>query len=116
MKRGADILLPVAVAALLLGFWQWKVVHDAIPPYVLPAPSAIARALADNFTSLMASLWTTLTVTLLAFAWSVRCIARHRLRKCSAPRAPFGARIEENAPQLSLGRVFLRAHFSATGW
>jgi NitT/TauT family transport system permease protein len=67
MKRAADILLCVAVAVLLLGLWQWKVVHDAIPAYVLPAPSAVAVALAQNFSSLMASLWTTLAVTLLAF-------------------------------------------------
>jgi NitT/TauT family transport system permease protein len=67
MKRLANILLPLAVAVLLLGFWQWKVTHDAIPAYVLPGPAAIARALSDNFASLMASLWTTLTVTLLAF-------------------------------------------------
>jgi len=68
MRRLADLVLPVLVAVLLLGFWEWKVAHDAIPAYVLPAPSAILRALADNFPSLMASLWTTLTVTLLAFA------------------------------------------------
>jgi NitT/TauT family transport system permease protein len=68
MRRALDIALPVAVAALLLGLWQWKVAHDHIPPYVLPAPTAIAGALAENFSSLMAALWTTLSVTLLAFA------------------------------------------------
>ena len=67
MRRLADIALPLAVAGLLLGFWEWKVAHDAIPAYVLPAPSAILRALADNFSTLMESLGTTLLVTLLAF-------------------------------------------------
>ena len=38
-----------------------------MPPYVLPAPSAIARAFADNFASLMAALLSTLTVTLEGF-------------------------------------------------
>src|SRR5262249_835097 len=71
MKRLADIALPVAVALVLLGFWEWKVAHDAIPAYVLPAPSAIARALAENFSSLLGSLWTTLTVTLFAFLSAV---------------------------------------------
>jgi NitT/TauT family transport system permease protein len=71
MKRAVNILLPLAVAILLLGFWQWKVVHDAIPAYVLPAPSAILHALIENFSSLMASLWTTLTVTLLAFVFAI---------------------------------------------
>ena len=67
MRRVFDIALPLIVLAAILGFWEWKVAHDAIPPYVLPAPSAIAAALIDNFSSLMASLATTLTVTLLAF-------------------------------------------------
>ena len=67
MKRGADFLLPLLLAALLLGAWQWAVAHWNVPPYVLPAPSAIARAFADNFASLMAALFSTLTVTLEAF-------------------------------------------------
>ena len=68
MKRLMDILLPFAVAALLLGIWEWAVAHWQVPPYVLPAPSAIARAFADNFSSLMDALASTLTVTLEAFA------------------------------------------------
>ena len=67
MKKSLDILLPLAVAALVLGGWEWAVAHWQVPVYVLPAPSAIARALADNFTSLMASLLSTLTVTLESF-------------------------------------------------
>jgi NitT/TauT family transport system permease protein len=68
MRRIFDIALPLAVAALLLGAWEGAVAHWQVPVYVLPAPSAIARAFADNFTSLMASLASTLTVTLEAFA------------------------------------------------
>jgi len=68
MKRLMDILLPFAVAALLLGIWEWAVAHWQVPPYVLPAPSAIARAFADNFSSLIDALASTLTVTLEAFA------------------------------------------------
>ena len=68
MKRAADFAFPVLLAALLLGAWEWAVAHWQVPPYVLPAPSAIARAFAGNFASLMASLASTLTVTLEAFA------------------------------------------------
>jgi NitT/TauT family transport system permease protein len=68
MRRVFDIALPLTVVALLLSSWEWAVAHWQVPPYVLPAPSAIARAFADNFTSLMASLASTLTVTLEAFA------------------------------------------------
>jgi NitT/TauT family transport system permease protein len=68
MKRPLDIVLPMAVAALVLGAWQWAVAHWQVPTYVLPAPSAIAKAFADNFSSLMEALGSTLTVTLEAFA------------------------------------------------
>src|SRR6185369_6552868 len=62
-----DIALPALVAGLVLGLWQWAVAHWQVPVYVLPAPSAIARAFADNFTSLMTALLSTLTVTMEAF-------------------------------------------------
>ena len=67
MRHLSNILLPVAVAALVLGGWEWAVAHWQVPVYVLPAPSAIAKALADNFSSLMEALASTLTVTLQAF-------------------------------------------------
>jgi NitT/TauT family transport system permease protein len=68
MKRAADFAFPVLLAALLLALWEWAVAHWQVPVYVLPAPSAIARAFMDNFASLMTSLASTLTVTLEAFA------------------------------------------------
>jgi len=67
MKKALDIASLVAVAALVLGLWQWAVAHWQVPVYVLPAPSAILRAFADNFASLMTSLLSTLTVTVEAF-------------------------------------------------
>ena len=70
MKHLANIALPVAVAALVLGLWEGAVAHWQVPPYVLPAPSAIAKAFAENFPSLMQALVSTLTVTLEAFAAS----------------------------------------------
>ena len=70
MKHLANIALPVAVAALVLGLWEGAVAHWQVPPYVLPAPSAIAKAFAENFPSLMQALASTLTVTLEAFAAS----------------------------------------------
>ncbi|HET7083655.1 MAG TPA: ABC transporter permease [Rhizomicrobium sp.] len=67
MRRLLDIAMPLLVALLVLGGWEWAVAHWQVPVYVLPAPSAIARALADNFLSLMTSLLSTLTVTVEAF-------------------------------------------------
>jgi NitT/TauT family transport system permease protein len=67
MKRFFDILLPLLLGFALLGLWEWIVAARQIPPYVLPAPSAIARAFIDNFASLMGSLLATLYVTVQAF-------------------------------------------------
>ena len=67
MRRGLDILLPLLLGAVLLGIWELVVAARHVPPYVLPAPSAILNALTGNFSSLMASLWSTLTVTLEGF-------------------------------------------------
>jgi NitT/TauT family transport system permease protein len=71
MRRAFNILLPLVLGFALLALWQWIVAARHIPPYVLPAPSAIAHALSDNFRSLMLSLLSTLTVTLEGFiaAW-----------------------------------------------
>ena len=67
MKRALPILLPLILGVALLVLWEGIVTARHIPPYVLPAPSAIARAFADNFPSLMMSLWSTLAVTLEGF-------------------------------------------------
>ena len=73
MKRALNILVPLIFGMIVLAFWEWAVAVKHIPPYVLPAPSAIVQALADNFSSLMASLWSTLTVTLEGFAAALIC-------------------------------------------
>jgi len=67
MRRILDIALPLVVAAIVLGSWEWIVAAKQIPPYILPAPSAIGRAFVANFGSLMEALVSTLTVTLEAF-------------------------------------------------
>ena len=71
MRRFIDITLPLAVAALVLGFWQWAVAHWQVPVYVLPAPSAIAAALVNNFNSLIAALAATFLITIAGFAGAV---------------------------------------------
>ncbi|MES2255607.1 MAG: ABC transporter permease [Pseudomonadota bacterium] len=71
MTRLFNILLPLVLGLVFLAIWDGVVSARHIPPYVLPAPSAIAHALANNFPSLMASLLSTLIVTLEGFiaAW-----------------------------------------------
>ena len=70
MRRIWNIALPTMVAVLVLGAWEWAVAHWQVPPYVLPAPSAIVTALVANFSSLMISWLATLTVTVMAFSFA----------------------------------------------
>ena len=71
MTRFAGRLLPALVGLLVLAAWQAAVRHFDVPVYVLPAPSDIGEALKENWSSLLASLWATLSVTLEAFALAV---------------------------------------------
>lgn len=71
MTRALNIALPLALAFALLGLWQWLVMRYEVPPFVLPGPIAIWHALVANFGSLMASLWTTLSITIFAFLLAV---------------------------------------------
>lgn len=65
MKPG-EIAVPLAVFAAALGLWEWIVAANAIPPYVLPAPSAILAKLIEDRELLFSSLLVTLGVTLKA--------------------------------------------------
>jgi NitT/TauT family transport system permease protein len=67
MKKAWDILLPLVLAALLLGAWQGAIAYWRVPPYILPAPSSIAAAFMENFCSLMQALGNTMLVTLQGF-------------------------------------------------
>jgi NitT/TauT family transport system permease protein len=73
VSRAVKIAVPLLVGALVLGAWEWAVRHFNVPSFVLPAPSAIAAAFSDNFSSLTLSLWTTLRITWIAFALAFVC-------------------------------------------
>jgi len=64
-------IIPLALGVAVLGCWEAAVRIEDIPPYVLPAPSAVWAAFVENFASLMASLWTTLRITIEAFVLAV---------------------------------------------
>jgi NitT/TauT family transport system permease protein len=69
--RVLRILLPVALLAGLIAFWEWAVGHWQIKPFVLPAPSAILAAFTSDGGSLLRSALTTLATTLAAFVLAV---------------------------------------------
>jgi len=67
MRRALDILFPLLLAATVLAAWEAIVDVKQIPPYILPAPSAIFAALVQNWSSLSASMLVTISVTLQGF-------------------------------------------------
>src|SRR5215471_5140864 len=71
MNRSLEWVIPALLGVIMLALWEAAVRAYDVPPFILPAPSAIWAALIDNFQSLMASLWATLRVTLEAFATAV---------------------------------------------
>ena len=67
-RRAARSLAPVAIGALVLAVWEAIVRLRGVPPYILPAPSAIAQSLWTDGPSLLFSLLVTLRITLAALA------------------------------------------------
>lgn len=65
--RLVRILLPVAVLAAGIALWELVVRIYAIPPYVLPGPSAVFGTLIGDWGVLSQSLLTTLVTTLEGF-------------------------------------------------
>ncbi len=67
--------LPLALAFAIIGYWEWSVWFYETPPYKLPSPSGILKALIQDWSILSVSLWVTLQTTLLgmmlAFAGGV---------------------------------------------
>ena len=66
MRRVLDLLAPVLFTALLLAVWEGAVRALNVPPYLLPAPSAVIAAMAANAPILAASAWITLSMALWA--------------------------------------------------
>jgi NitT/TauT family transport system permease protein len=72
MTRPVSIaLMPALVLALLFGGWEGLVRGLSIPPYILPAPSAVAAALVADAGILMPALAVTLRIAVAGFATAV---------------------------------------------
>jgi len=65
--RLVRILLPIALLAAGIAAWELVVRVRNIPPYILPAPSAVFRTLIEDWPVLSQSLLTTLRTTLEGF-------------------------------------------------
>lgn len=60
------ILAPLILIAALLGAWELACKALAVPPYLLPPPSAIWKAFTESWPLLLGSAWATLSTALLA--------------------------------------------------
>jgi NitT/TauT family transport system permease protein len=65
-SRLVGTLLPLLVFAAAVAAWEWVVRAYAIAPYILPAPSAIALTLVQDWGTLSASLLVTLRTMAIA--------------------------------------------------
>jgi NitT/TauT family transport system permease protein len=65
------VAAPLAVGLVVLAAWQALVEINDVPPYILPGPAAIARALWSDGPSLLGSLLVTLRTTFCALAAAV---------------------------------------------
>ena len=72
MTRSTTVaLMPIAVLVVLFGGWELLVRVMAIPPYVLPAPSAGLAALVGDAGILLRALAVTLRITVAGFVTAV---------------------------------------------
>jgi NitT/TauT family transport system permease protein len=70
-NRVLKVGLPLVLFALSLWLWESYVTRNKVPPYILPAPSAIWATLIKDWPVLFASLLTTLKTTLLGLVLAV---------------------------------------------
>ncbi len=66
-ERVAQVALPVVVLVIVIGAWEAIVNLGHIPPFVLPAPSAVLATLVADWSVLLESLLVTLMTTLEGF-------------------------------------------------
>jgi NitT/TauT family transport system permease protein len=65
------IVLPLVVFAAAIAAWEAIVRIEGVPPYILPAPSLVARTLVADWSLLSGSLLTTLGTTLAGLVLAV---------------------------------------------
>ncbi len=64
-------LVPLAVVCVTLGLWQWLVVANEIPHYILPSPLRVWQQLVTDRVLLGEALLVTLRITVMALAVAV---------------------------------------------
>lgn len=70
-ERRLRILMPVGAVLLALALWEFLVWYNEVPPYLIPAPSLIAKTLWVDGPSLLQSTWFTVRLTLMSLALAI---------------------------------------------
>ena len=68
MIRYLSYIAPLLTFVILLILWEFLVILNKIPLYILPAPSDIFSSLLVNYKDLFSSAFVTLRITIIAFA------------------------------------------------
>jgi NitT/TauT family transport system permease protein len=66
MSRLLYVIAPFALLGALIAVWEIACRALHVEPYLLPPPSSVAIALAQNFPALVVAAWSTLSVALVA--------------------------------------------------
>ena len=67
MSRYLSYIAPLLTFVILLSLWEFLVIINKIPLYILPAPSDIILSLVVNYKDLFSSAFVTLRITIIAF-------------------------------------------------
>ena len=70
-ERYGTWILPVMVLVTSLGLWQWLVVANEIPHYVLPGPDRVLNSLIEDWDILRPALMITIQITAMALALAI---------------------------------------------
>jgi len=66
LERLLGVFVPVLTVLVLLVLWQLLVVCADIPQYILPSPTAVAKALYSDWGILWPALWVTTEITFIS--------------------------------------------------
>ena len=67
MRRYLSYIAPLLTFVILISLWEFLVILNKIPLYILPAPSDIISSLVVNYKDLFSSAFVTLRITIIAF-------------------------------------------------
>lgn len=95
MRRALDLLAPLLLVAALVGIWEALCRLLDVPPYFLPTPSSIAKALVENAPLLFVSagrtlgtaIWALVIVSLIANLIALAAASSRTVARAFSPLA-----------------------------